>query len=167
MKKIVALLLMLCLISFSIGETQMQEKEQPINQTYATICASWGKPTTSWVNLYIWNDTEKGYLIGMFENDNDEKKLKSYMLFSNEEELISGTIPNENTARHLLNLSYETFANDVDLTIDIGSGLSIPAQISADGYVVYYIDQEAHLYNCFSSSYENVLLFKIRKLFTN
>lgn len=167
MKRLLTLVTLLCLLNLSIGEANMEGKDLFINQTYDGICTIWGSPVASFVNLHIWNTNEGELFAGAFESGTSESNLASYIYLSAEKEYISGTIPKENTAIRLLNQPREIFLHENAQVYDIGSGIYIPAQISADGYIVYYLEEEIKLFNCFTLSYENSFLFRIKNMLCN
>lgn len=158
---------MLCLLIFSTGGATMAEKDPFIGQTYESICENWGTPATSFVTLHIWTDNQGGRFVGAFESRNSETVLVSYIHLSAEKDYLSGTVLTENTAIYLLKQPYETFVHKDAEVFDIGSGLYIPAQISADGYIVYYMEDSAKLYNCFTLSYESAFFFRLKNVFFN
>ena len=164
MKKLLILSILFYLFVFSIGSATMEE-DLFISQTYESICENFGTPNTSFVNLYVWTDQEGGRFIGAFQSQNSETVLVSYLHISSKKEYVSGTIAKENTAINLLKQPYETFVEMDEEVFDIGSGLSIPARITSDGYIVYYIENYAKIYNCFTLSYENAFFFRVMNIF--
>lgn len=164
MKKSVFFLVLLSVLFLISGGISMEKNEAFIGQTYEQVVAVLGTPTASLNTIYIWQNEDNSRFIGGFKNDGAEFRLAEYVQLSDSGTWICGTIPPEQRAGALLSLTHEERYQS-EKTFDIGSGVTIPAVITADGYILFSSVWGSELFDCFNLEYRSILFYRIGECF--
>lgn len=128
--------------------------------TFYDICEEWQLPTKTFGSIYIWK-THESVLVGAFENINNSMTLNDYVLYNKSGGVVSGTVPSNLTSDIIIN----RVANDKEdgfNIYDIGSGGTINATLSYDGWIICWYDKDSiWVHDCFTLKELNMKLFKI------
>lgn len=160
MKKFGFFIVVLCLLLRLQGGECMEVNESLVGQSYEFVHNLLGAPSASQNVMHVWMDETGGRLICGFRSDGTELKLKEYVHLSAEGEWIAGTIPPELCANVLLKRPEEVRYQG-ETVFDIGSGITIPAVITGDGYILFTGARGPELFDCFTQKYQGVLFYRL------
>lgn len=161
MRKLVGLLIIiLCLGG---AHAHMENNDSYLYQSYDQLFETLGRPKTNLVSICIW-EKDSSLLISAFSKG----ILTDYIEIDSNFHCLAGTIDEQDTTDKILQEIKTKSIEDIDRVYDIGSGVSIYAKISYDGYIVMWAEEYEgpRLYDYRNQEYTTVLFYKLKRFFS-